>query len=660
MHRREFIPGLAVLLAGALVGCPSGKEEPRPPSPPGSPAALHVVDGQGQLVAPSAPAKPVVVSVLDQNGTPVPGVATTWAVVSGEGQLAETVVLTDAAGQASNVWTLGPATGLNSAVAAVDGLAPVTFTALGVVSSPDLDVIIVKPDPTKPLLDGTSLPIEVHFNAVYSVTHVAAILGSTSIELSCRNFVCTGDIPVDPQLPFGPIALLAYATDAVDHTSGSGRVLVVDRPPAPRFDSPVDGAVARPSLLLSARCVDDDPAGCPELTLIVRDPSTGGVPMLSGRDSLSSALDLSRWPGRRVQLDLVGVDSGGHQVVTTQFIYVDPSALLTLRAVVPGKVLDVVGVRVLYVDPSGAIRVRDTSSGEDRVLEQDQPSAYAARDPGDGHLMAAGAIYLFGPTVHEWRDGTVTELTSPTYADPGLKFAGDYAIYYKYDTAGSLERRDLSAGTAVTVKTGGGPRGMDVAPNGDVVYATIASSPFGVFEDGVGCNVFRWRDGVVTMITDNSLDARDGCGNPYGFPLTDGTDIVYGSIITSFDYSPDTIRFPFLFDGSQSVQLGTGSPSTYAVQNGWVAFTQPDVNGLAQVWRHGPSGNAQVSVFGDASSAIDAIGPDGTIFFTHAGSRYRAVVGSAAERIGIGYGSVVFREGKALVLLGDSVLEVTP
>ena len=75
--------------------------------------------------------QPFVVLVQNQNGDPVAGAAVTFAVTAGGGTLSVTTATTDADGRASTTLTLGPQPGPNTVEVTVDGLDPVTFSAVG-------------------------------------------------------------------------------------------------------------------------------------------------------------------------------------------------------------------------------------------------------------------------------------------------------------------------------------------------------------------------------------------------------------------------------------------------------------------------------------------------------------------------------------------------
>ena len=91
-------------------------------------------------------AAPFVVSVLDQDGSPLAGVDVSFSVTAGEGMLSSTTdaspctitsstssttATTDANGRARTRLTLGSEVGTNTVSATVEGLEPVTFTAIG-------------------------------------------------------------------------------------------------------------------------------------------------------------------------------------------------------------------------------------------------------------------------------------------------------------------------------------------------------------------------------------------------------------------------------------------------------------------------------------------------------------------------------------------------
>jgi hypothetical protein len=94
------------------------------------PLSIELLDGDGQVGSiGTALADPLRVRVTDAEGTPVPGVLVTWAVITGGGSITPSSN-TDGAGIAEATFTLGPAIGEHraSASAGITG-SPVEFTA---------------------------------------------------------------------------------------------------------------------------------------------------------------------------------------------------------------------------------------------------------------------------------------------------------------------------------------------------------------------------------------------------------------------------------------------------------------------------------------------------------------------------------------------------
>jgi alpha-tubulin suppressor-like RCC1 family protein len=115
-----------LLAAAALAACSDTTE---PLDTADAPAALIAEAGNGQAGVIGAPlAQRLVVRVTDQAGRGVPDVTVAWAATGGSVSAATT--LTDPLGRAEVEWTLAGRSGVDTATAAVDGLAPVRFEAV--------------------------------------------------------------------------------------------------------------------------------------------------------------------------------------------------------------------------------------------------------------------------------------------------------------------------------------------------------------------------------------------------------------------------------------------------------------------------------------------------------------------------------------------------
>lgn len=102
------------------------------PNPNPTAASVAVSGGDAQIGAPGqALATPLSVIVRDASSNPVVGVTVTWAAASGGGSVSPATSATSAAGVASTSRTLGALAGALTTTAAVAGLTPVTFNAVG-------------------------------------------------------------------------------------------------------------------------------------------------------------------------------------------------------------------------------------------------------------------------------------------------------------------------------------------------------------------------------------------------------------------------------------------------------------------------------------------------------------------------------------------------
>ena len=92
-------------------------------------------DAQTAVAGATVAIRPAV-KIADQFGNPVPNATVTFAIASGGGQVGGGSATTDATGVATvGSWKLGNTAGANSLTATVQGVAPVTFTATGLVGS---------------------------------------------------------------------------------------------------------------------------------------------------------------------------------------------------------------------------------------------------------------------------------------------------------------------------------------------------------------------------------------------------------------------------------------------------------------------------------------------------------------------------------------------
>ena len=95
----------------------------------GAPASMVVVSGGGQTAATSALLAPVTVLVKDAAGAPKAGVTVSFSVSSGGGTVTPVSANTDANGNASGTWTLGPTPGQQTLTVTSVGLPDIVVSA---------------------------------------------------------------------------------------------------------------------------------------------------------------------------------------------------------------------------------------------------------------------------------------------------------------------------------------------------------------------------------------------------------------------------------------------------------------------------------------------------------------------------------------------------
>jgi hypothetical protein len=151
MRARHSLPiHLAAVALCTILAC---SDEPTTPSPVLKVTVVGGTSGQEAQPGTTLP-RPLTVSVT-LGGAPAPGVTVTWA--ASTGTLGRTSAVTGGDGQATSAWTLGTETGIQTAVASVDGAqgSPVTFTARALErpAEPPAGAIFLRLTPGSRLLD---------------------------------------------------------------------------------------------------------------------------------------------------------------------------------------------------------------------------------------------------------------------------------------------------------------------------------------------------------------------------------------------------------------------------------------------------------------------------------------------------------------------------
>jgi hypothetical protein len=124
---------ISAIILAALAAC-GGTSEPATPPKDVKPATITPLSTDTlRGIVGLAASGPLTVTVKNAAGEPIDTALVTFAVTAGNGTIANASVKTNATGQASATWVLGPVAGVQKATATVGTLAPVTFTAVAAV-----------------------------------------------------------------------------------------------------------------------------------------------------------------------------------------------------------------------------------------------------------------------------------------------------------------------------------------------------------------------------------------------------------------------------------------------------------------------------------------------------------------------------------------------
>lgn len=593
-------------------------------------------EGDNQTAVPGA-ALPVVpkVRVISYFGMPKIGVEVRFAIASGNGSIQNTNVLTDDDGYATpGVWTLGSEKGVQTLTATVTGLEVANFSASALNKSNDITASIM--GPYNGTITGDNVNLWVAVNSFYQLASVTASVNGETTALSYITSNWTAQVSLAGK-PRGMVNIVITATDVFANSTDIVLSLLLDRGPVVSINTaPLSQTLVQAKTIeLSASCTDDNLAkGCTSIVASVNGIWNRVTDY--GTASLSQTVDLSAYDGSKVVMHIEGIDSSNQSVYATRTFYIDTSTHLSLLANVSGPILDMADTRILFLDQSTvipALKILNTATG---ITETIDSSADFGFDPYNtvqkfAALTPTGALYRYGqPNNHlmEWKAGTKTELaTYHSYDAQNFIVAGKWAAYRD----SSVQLRDLDAGVSTAINESVSQ--YDIAANGDMVYTS-------------GSDIHRFRNGSIESIT-TSGDASA--------PVTDGTIVVYNKAnkIAMHDGTTETLL--------AATAAAILPRTSYAVAGGYVAYTQQNFASVQQVWRHGPDGEQQITFFGGSSpSTIEGILNDGSILLSYNKKRYLSVPGMPLQEVSSALGRALVRDDKFWLVIGHSVLEVTP
>ncbi|HEV7586996.1 MAG TPA: Ig-like domain-containing protein [Longimicrobium sp.] len=600
---------LAATLALAVAALPACSDSTG--SKAGPAAHVDVVSGNAQ----SGPAgtelpQPVVVKVTDAQGRPVQGQVVSFVVTGGGGHVFAGSGATDGQGLAQERWTLGTAAGPQTLEArtVVGGqpLSAAVFTATAVAGAPATAVALggdtsVAGVPGSVVEDSFAVVVrDQHGNPAPGVQVAWAVTGGGGSITSPTPTDAAGIARTQWVLgPAGP------ATQSAQATVAGTTVRFTARAVTQLVKTAGDGSLAPPGTVVTVSVSADNAEGLP-----IHWTVTGGggsvSPAISRIGGLATAS--AQWTLGPSGPQTLTASSGSLSVTFTATSVLVGSR--TLKAQVPGRILDLDVTRVLWLDSATTrkVKLRDLADGSDALVVADGGVLGRLTPTGALVVRVAGTYELV-----EYRAGAATSLgpvsAGPVFAEPLLAVSGGWAAWM----AGAGEpviRRDLAAGTNLTVSgadfaTSG--VSVDVGLNGDVAFERRTGGAF----DGVSY-VSLFHAGTTTTVF------AGGSAQPV-MPRTDGGNVVYVT------HSLGEGDIQWLWHGGATERLTAvltrpGSPRIDSrLAGGWVAYLeihQPlDGPGTAQVRLRTPAG-ADEAVSRVGAPLLDALCPDGSVAYT--------------------------------------------
>lgn len=428
--------------------------------------------------------------------------------------------------------------------------------------------------PTPDQVVGPGPDVRAAVTSDLSLQSVVADIEGRSTILTLSNGKWVGWVNING-FARGTHTLVVTATDVQNNTATAQRNIFLDYYPVVQVTGPLPYSVGRPKVRFTATCTDDDPNGCASLRIAV---SNNLTTVYQSPSPASLSIELDGGTTYRV----VGTDSAGRMAIVEVPVVLETSGRLRTFANAPSRIRDFDGSRLLFRNDyaSYQLGIYDIATGA-----IDPMNSTARTASSRAFLSPAGAIFLDGFNMYEWRNGA---MIGPLTTASDLLVEGTFASF-RY--SGALYRRDLTTGTDALIGPGFDP---EPAANGHVAYASSR-------------DVYRY-DGISSTLLDGGSDFQD-------VPRTAGGDVLYwrqppvsGAAGSWWIHNGTTA-----FSISPSF-AGTGFGSDIA--GNWAVVSVPDLSGNRQLWRRAPGATSatQATIF-NFDHLLERVAPNGEFLY---------------------------------------------
>jgi hypothetical protein len=662
------------LLAGAVLALPACDDSTG--SKVGPAAHLDIVADNTQ----SAPVltelpQPVVVKVTDANGHVVKGQVVNFVVTAGGGHVFAGTAITNDDGLAQERWTLGSVAGAPQtlearAVDSATGAALVfaTFSATATPGTPtQLTAYGASPSSADTSVVGVAGSVVEDSFAVR--VRDAAGNPVPGVQVTWAVTAGGGSITTPSTTDAAGVARTSWVLGAATTVQGAqasvgaATVRFAATPVTSLTKLAGDGLQQGAGSVITVTVGTNGPPGLPIHWVVASGGGSVAPTVGSSGGGAANSTASALWTLGPAGPQTLTASSGSLSVTFTATSLL--AGQRTQLANVNGRILDLDATRVLYVDSSAAVRtvkLRTLSSGAEVVVD----SGIAGRLTPAGALVVRGT----GPTLLEVNAGAVTSLGPIGFeynsSTPLLAVSGNWAAWMT-STTGTAIRRDLAAGTNLTVGTAPFPSptraSLDVGSNGDVAYEYYYGGSSG------GTSLIKLvHAGTTTDVYGSSAIGLNR-------PRTDGGNVLY----TRFSLFTGTEQFLWRAGTTERLAQAIGGSSVSPegrVAGGWVAYLRITPVGptpqTTQVWLRTPGGVDEAVSRAGVRARLEALCPDGSVVYSEGAAppnssqppvytrRYIAYRGGPLVDAGAAdEGTVVCRGGRFFLFSGGTGYELS-
>ncbi|QBG35294.1 hypothetical protein [Litorilituus sediminis] len=504
-------------------------------------------------------------------------------------------------------------------------------------------------------ITDTSVPVGVTIESTFEINEITASIEELTTQL---EFVPTGNggyygstIYLTGK-PDGEYTLTVTATDIFAGSNTATKTIIMDNPPSITLTTPLEGTVATPELSINLSC--DDNVSDTEITVRATTNWQDGNILTTGVNQIQGTFDLSAYEGQAVTLNTECKDSSNQLTSTSTSIFVESSNILRTIKDFSTAITDYDNSRALVHktnNNNASLAITNINSNNDETV--DVPSNVIIVD---SMLTPTGAVYQavnsdwnYEPrhslaVTYDWNNGELLNLGWTG----SVSAAGNYLSYIQND---SLWQRNLLTKANTWMSSISTHRYEnendyslhDISGNGTVVYNISAQ--------GYVSDIKKNDNNSVTTFS----FGRD--------PLTDGTISVYLKV----NRVTNTTLAIAMHDGNNEVMLTDSydydsfdpEPHTYyAVNNGWVAYTNLGSTEQTHVWTRDTQGTLAQRTFFSSDSLIDTLADNGELMLIHDNKRYLSKPNEELILIGSSLGKSKYINGKWYIAIGRTLFQI--